>query len=234
MRRLLPVLATVAALAAAPAALACGEGGYSYAGLAAATRAFGISASLTPLASFSIATGHTAGWVGVGGPHQGAGGADEWLQVGFNTIGGLDGSNLYYEVARGGVAPEYHQIATNVPTGRPAKVAVLEIAGRPEWWRVWVNGTAVSKPIRLAGSHGRWAPIATAESWDGGAGACNPFLYRFHAVAVARSPGGSWTPLARTSSITSPTTKLQRSARTTSFVAAQGQVALRSLASLSP
>lgn len=233
-RRFALLLATVAVLVAAPSAAACGKGGYSYAGVAAAGHAFGISASLTPLADFSIAAGHTAGWVGVGGPRQGPHGTDEWLQVGFNAIGGIGGPNLYYEAVRAGGSPTYHQIAANLPTGRPAHVAVLEMHARPEWWRVWVNGSPASKPIHLAGSHGRWAPIATAESWDGGSGTCNPFLYRFHGISVATAPGGTWAPLVRSYPITSSTTRLQRNAHTASFVAAQGAIALRSLASFNP
>lgn len=222
------------ALALAPSALACGRGGYSYAGVAAPAHAFGISAVVTPLASFPISTGHTAGWVGVGGPRQGPRGTDEWLQVGYNAIGGLTGANLYFEVVRAGGLPVYHQIAADVPSGRSTRVAVLEMHGRPEWWRVWVNGSAASKPIHLSGSHGRWAPIATAESWDGGGGTCNPFLYRFHGVAVANAPGGTWSPLLRSYPISSPSTKLQRNTRSASFLAAQGPLAVRSLASFNP
>jgi hypothetical protein len=50
----------------------------------------------------------------------------------------------------------------------------------------------VTNPIFLRGSSLRWAPIATAESWNGGHGACNRFSFRFEHVSVSRSPGGSW------------------------------------------
>lgn len=236
MRRPLVFAAVLAAsLTTASGALACGAGGYSYAGLGAASRAYGIGATVTPLASFSIPTGHIAGWVGVGGPRQGPGGTDEWLQVGYNAVGGIDGSNLYYEVTRAGGQPTYHQIAANIPAGRAVRVAVLEMRARPNWWRVWVNGSPASRAIKLPGSHGRWAPIATAESWDGGSGGtCNEFLYRFHRIAIAHAPGGAWAPLAGGISIGSPSVRLHRSRASASFVAAQGPQALRSLASFSP
>ena len=226
------VLAAV--LAGAAGAFACGNGGYSYAGLSAPVRAYGIGATVTPLASFSVASGHVAGWVGVGGPGQGPGGADEWLQVGYNTIGGIGGPNLYFEVTRAGGQPTYHQIAANLPVGRATRVAVLEMHARPNWWRVWVDGATASDPIELPGSHGRWAPIATAEAWDGGSGTCNQFLYRFHHISLARAPGGGWRPLAGASAISSPTVRMDRSTKTSSFLAAQGEAALRSLASFSP
>jgi hypothetical protein len=233
-RRSLAVIVVALALVGASDALACGTQGYSYAGVAAPRHAFGIGATVTPLTTFSISTGHVAGWVGVGGPHQGPGGSDEWLQVGFNAIGGLGGPNLYYEVVRAGGGPTYHQVAANVPAGKAARVAVLEMHARPNWWRVWVNGSPASQPIRLAASHGRWAPIATAESWDGGSGTCNPFLYRFHGVSIARAPGGGWTPLVSAMSISSGSTLLHRSRTSSSFLAAQGAAAVRTLASFSP
>ena len=46
----------------------CGTGGYSYAGVSASSPAFGIGATVTPLAGFNVLNGHVAGWVGVGGP----------------------------------------------------------------------------------------------------------------------------------------------------------------------
>ena len=234
----LAVLAAVAAAFAGtvqPArAASCGSGGYSYAGLAAPSHAFGISATVTPLAAYSIATGHVAGWVGVGGPGEGPGGADEWIQVGYNTIGGIGGPNLYYEVTPAGGQPTYHQIAANLQVGRAERVAVLELHGRPNWWQVLVNGKPVAGPINLPGSHGRWSPIATAESWDGGTGTvCNAFLYRFHRVTIARVPGGGWVPLANATPIGAGSA-VHRSSSSASFIAAQGAEAVRSLAAFSP
>lgn len=234
MRRLVVLAATIAALlCGASRALACGTtAGYSYAGVAAPAKAFGISASVTPMGGFNVLAGHVAGWVGVGGPGKGPHGSDEWLQVGFSGFPSLNGNDLYYELTLPNGRPTYHQVATDLPFGQPARFAVLEIQGRRDWWRVWVNGKPASAPIHLPGSHGRWAPIATAESWDGGTnGACNGFLYRFDHVAVAAAPGGGWRPLANALDITSTGTRVQPSRGKASFVAAEGDDAFRLLAS---
>jgi hypothetical protein len=215
-------------------ALACGTGGYTYAGVAASSHAYGIGATITPLPAFSVVSGHVAGWVGVGGPKQGPNGTDEWLQVGFSGFPTGAGSSLYYELTLPDSAPSYHEIASGLPAGKPQRVAVLEIGGRPDWWRVWVNDKPASAPIHLPSSHGRWAPIATAESWDGGTGgSCNGFLYRFSAVSIASAPGGSWQPLVGGYPITSPTTRLARGNAGPTFLAAEGPVALRTLAASS-
>lgn len=225
----------LASLAGASGALACGNGGYTYAGIASSSPAYGITALITPLPAFNVLSGHVAGWVGVGGPRQGPGGTDEWLQVGFSGFPALAGSNMYYELMLPNGTPRYYQIAANVPVGKAARVAVLEMHKRPNYWRVWVNGSPASQPIRLPGSHGRWAPIVTAESWDGGTGgSCNGFLYSFHQVSIARAPGGNWQPLAGGTMISSPSTRIARNSHKGSFLAAEGEVALRSLASFIP
>jgi hypothetical protein len=231
--RLLPLLATLAALIAAPAASACGQSGYTYAGVASPARAFGVSAVITPLATFGIHDGHVAGWVGVGGPRQGVGGSDEWLQVGFSGLPQLAGSSIYYELTLPNGRPTYHEVRANIAPGTAAHLSVLEMHGRRDYWRVWVNGSPVSKPIRLPGSHGRWAPIVTAESWDGGASTCNSFLYRFDRVSVAAAPGGGWHRLVGGDTIKSSSSRLVRRAAPGSFVSAQGPAALRTLATLS-
>jgi hypothetical protein len=222
------------ALVGASGAFACGTGGYTYAGLGAQRHAFGIAAVITPLAGFDVRSGHVAGWVGVGGPGQGLGGQDEWLQVGFSGFPGIGGSDIYYETMRPNGVPTYHQVAAELPLGRSARVSVLEMHHRLNYWRVWVNGSAVSKPILLPGSHGRWAPMATAESWDGGGGGgCNGFLYRFRQVSIASAPGGSWVPLVGGYAIRGSTTRVARNTGKGSFFAAQGAAALRTLASVS-
>jgi hypothetical protein len=240
--RLLLATATVAtvALGAAAGALACGNAsGYSYAGVGAPTRAFGISALITPLNAFDIFNGHVAGWVGVGGPGQGPNGSDEWIQVGYSGMPTLTGSDIYYEVAKpGGNDPAgnvtYNSVTTGVPNGRVAKVAVLEMHGRPNWWRVWLNHRPVSKPIFLPQSHGRWSPIATAESWDGGTGgACNTFLYRFRHVSVAHTPGGGWHQLTNGYPIVSAATRIRHMGGPAGFLAAEGQPAFRLLGATS-
>jgi hypothetical protein len=235
--RSLATLAVAAAAFAGPSsAFACGgSSGYTYAGMSSASNAYGISARVTPLSGFDVLNGHVAGWVGVGGPGQGPGGTDEWLQVGLSGFPEFPGNQVYYEVALPHRYPAYHQVAANLPFGQPVKVAVLEMHNRPNWWRVWLNHRAVSQPIRLPASHGAWSPIATAESWDGGSGgACNSFLYRFRHIKIARAPGGGWHPLSSSYEITDPMTRLRRSTRRAAFIAAEGGTPFRSLLSLVP
>jgi len=235
--RLLLVLAVAAvSLGGAASALACGgQSGYSYAGLGAPNRAFGVSAVVTGLDAFDVLNGHVAGWVGVGGPGQGPGGTDEWLQIGLSGFPGVTGSDVYYEVALPHRFPTYHQVATAVPAGKAVKVTVLEMRNRPNHWRVWLNHRAVSQPIYLPQSHQRWTPIATAESWDGGTGGtCNTFLYRFRHVAVAQSMGGGWHPLKSGYQISSSETRVRHPRGTATFLAAEGQPAFQFLSLTTP
>ena len=235
--RLLLVTAAVAtvSLAGAARAMACGNtDGYSYAGLGAASHAYGISAIITPLNAFDILNGHVAGWVGVGGPGQGPGGTNEWLQVGYSGFAGITGSDIYYEVALPGRYPTYHQVAADISVGTVSKVTVLEMHNRPNWWRVWLNHKAVSPPIRLPGSHYAWSPIATAESWDGGTGGvCNTFLYRFRHVMLAHAAGGGWHPMRGGYPIRSAVTKLRHAHGSAGFFAAEGRPAFQFLSATS-
>lgn len=235
--RLLLAAATVAtvALGGAARAAACGNSrGYSYAGIGAPRPAFGISAFITPLNAFDILNGHVAGWVGVGGPGEGPNGANEWIQIGYSGYPSITGSAIYYEVALPGRFPTYHQVSAGVPNGTLSKVAVLEIRNRPDWWRVWLNHRPVSRPIRLPGSHGRWSPIATAESWDGGTGgACNTFLYRFRRVSIARAPGGGWHQLTDGYQISSSVTRVLQTHGAAAFLAAEGAPAFQLLSATS-
>ncbi len=173
------------------AGTSCGPSGYAYAGIQPAQVGYGISVKLASLASPVVQSGHVAGWVGVGGPGQGPGGSDEWLQVGLNSLPGT-ANTLYYEIMRPGTGQTYAEVDTHVPNGKTLRLAVLETATVPGAWRVWVNGRPVTPPIALAGSHGALAPMAMGESWDGGRPACNRFEYRFADVSIAASPGGSW------------------------------------------
>jgi len=198
--RLLLATATIAtvALVGAASVFACGgSSGYSYGGPGATSRAYGISAIITPLGLFDVLNGHVAGWVGVGGPGEGPYGTNEWIQIGYAGFPSLTGNNIYYEVMQPGRFPIYHQIAAGVPNGTPAKMTVLEMHSRPNWWRVWLDHKPVSAPILLPGSHHRWTPVATTESWDGGTGGvCNTFDYSFSHVSIAHAPGGGWQQVA--------------------------------------
>jgi len=228
---LLTAAVATVALGGAARALACGNStGYSYAGLASPNNAYGISATISPLDAFDILNGHVAGWVGVGGPGQGPGGSDEWLQIGLSGFPGIVGSDIYYEVALPGRFPTYHQVTSDLPLGTVAKLTVLEIHNRPDWWRVWLNHRPVSPAIHLPASHNRWSPIATAESWDGGTGGtCNTFLYRFRRVSIAHAMGGGWHLLSGGSQISSSETRVQRAGGAAAFLAAEGRSAFQLL-----
>lgn len=218
----------------ASSALACGLGGYSYAGIESSSPGYGISAEITALPAFEIGSGHVAGWIGVGGPDQGPNGADEWLQVGVSGFQDAQSIGLYYELTVPGSTPSYHALASGWALGAPARVAILELQRRPNYWRVWLNGSPVSDPIRLPSSHGRWRPVATAESLTDAAGArCNTVLYRFRQVSIARAPGGAWQPLVGGFPISETAARIKRGRRG-SFLAALGDRAVRLMASLSP
>jgi hypothetical protein len=214
----------------APAASACPAGAYTYAGLVGFDAVSGVGATVTPSATgFDVLSGHVAGWVGVGGPGEGPGGSNEWLQAGLATFPLLDGHDVYYEVARPGTAPTYHRVEASIVPGSAVRVGVLEMHGRPNWWRVWVNGAPASNPIYLPASHGRWRPIVTAESWDGGASSCNAFLYAFTSVSITLHPGGIWSPLGQADRIAGPDTLVARHTGPR-FDAAGGDLGLRALA----
>ena len=175
------------------AACSQGTGGYTYAGHQGTYRGHGVRATIAATRALQVEAGHVSGWVGVGGPGQGANGEDAWIQVG---LAALEGSEpfLYAEVARGGSHPQFILLENGIQVGDRRDLAVLEVSGKPGWWRVWVDGKPATKPTLLRGSSRRWAPIATAESWNGGKGACNRFAYRFERVSVAHGSGGSWKP----------------------------------------
>ena len=168
-------------------------GGYSYAGHQAASRAHGVRATITLTRTPSVAAGHVAGWVGVGGPRQGASGGDAWIQAGIASMPGME-PFIYAEITRERRRPEFMLIEEGVPVGRSHRIAVLEMAGRRGWWRIRVDGEAMTTPIRMRGSSGRWAPIATAESWNAGRPACNSFGFRFERVSVSPGSDDPWRP----------------------------------------
>ena len=224
-RFLLALGAAAAAFAVAPAALACRSSGYTYAGLASASKSYGVGAKLTAIGAPTVfSDGHVAGWVGVGGPGEGPNGTDEWIQVGFSGFAGSPNSDLYYEVTRAGSAPEYHQVEHGLAPGTSRRVAVLEVAGQPNAWRVWVDGRPVSDAIDLPGSHGAWRGIATAESWsDTATAACNSFGYRFDDVEIAQTAGGGWSTLSNALPIRTGVNQLIRPGAG-SFEAISGQL----------
>jgi hypothetical protein len=187
--------ACAAALPAQAAPAGCGASSYSYAGLLGGVAGFGVGARLSAVRTPTVKLGHVAGWVGVGGAGMGPGSTDEWLQVGISATD-TAGIALYYELALPHQKVRYVMLRGHIPVGKSFDVAVLESAARPGAWRVWVNGSAVTKPIQLPGSHGMWRPVATAESWNGDVGGtCNRYEFRFEQVRIATKPGGAWQPL---------------------------------------
>ena len=68
---------------------------------------------------------------------------------------------------------------TAVGVGAGGRARVLQPRGLGD-------GQPVTDPIVLPGSHKRWQPIATAESWNGGVATCNGFRFRFERVGVAQ------------------------------------------------
>ncbi len=100
-----------------------------------------------------------------------------------------------YQACVAGSQPKYVELEPSVAPGVSHHIAVLEMKDHKAWWRVWVDGQAVSAPIHLPGSDGTWYPQAIAENWNGGAGACNAYSYRFTNVTLATAEGGDWRPL---------------------------------------
>jgi hypothetical protein len=174
----------------------CGSGahgkrGYGYAGHRAAHGAAGVRATITRLGGLRVRDGHVAAWVGIGGRGAGPGGSDQWLQVGLASLPGAP-LLLYVEVTRAGAQPEFRLLDPHVRPGSPHTLALREVTGRPDWWRAWADGRPVTEPILLRGSSRRLQPIATAESWDGGTGSCNAFVFRFEDVRLLADAG--WRP----------------------------------------
>ena len=191
-------VAFLAPAGATSSASNCGSGshgsaGYAYAGLRSELVGSGVRATITALRQPSVSAGHAAGWIGVGGPGAGPNGETMWLQTGVAALPGTP-LMVYAEITRPGGAPSFVPLRENVAVGESHRLAVLEMNGRPGVWRVWLDGRAVTDPIVLPGSHRRWEPLATAESWNGGVATCNGFGFRFERVGVARSLGGSWQP----------------------------------------
>ncbi len=170
-----------------------GNGGYTYAGHQARDRGHGVRATISAVRAPDVVAGHVSGWVGVGGPGEGPNGEDSWLQVGIASVPGVE-PFVYAEITRGGRYPQFVLLEESILVGESHRMAVLEIAGRPDWWRVWLDGKPATGPIHIRGSSGRWAPIATAESWNGGQVACNRFAFRFERVLVSYGGGGAWRP----------------------------------------
>ena len=196
MRTPRPIWALLGALAAACAVgvghgsaadALCGSSDYAYAGLQSFGSVNGVSATITSLLNPQVARGHVAGWVGVSSRNGQA-----WIQTGVSAFPGDATSHAYIEIAAPNGALRYVTVGDALPNGQRHRFGVLEIAQRPGWWRAWLDGKPVSRPVFLPGSHGRWHAQATGESWNDNSGACNLYAYSFESVDLATAPGGSW------------------------------------------
>lgn len=219
------VLCTLAfsfvAATAAPAAVqssTCHAATYAYAGLESRAAAHGAAATITPTASPAVRDGHVAGWVGVGGYGVGPGGTDEWIQIGL--IAFPNGTTrIYDEVTRPGKQPVQTTVRKAIVTGERHRFAVVEIGGRPNWWRVWLDGRPVGEPVFLPRSHGRLAAQITGESYAGlSEGQCNAYSFAFQHLAIAEANATSWSAPRRVNIFEDPNYLFERTS-TTSFVA---------------
>jgi hypothetical protein len=176
----------------------CGSGahgstGYSYAGHESIRVGSGVRATITALREPSVTAGHAAGWIGLGGKGAGPNGETMWLQTGLAALPRTP-MMIYTEITRPGRDPVFLPLLGDVRVGDEHRLAVLEMNRRPGVWRIWLDGQPVTEPIVFPGSHKRWQPMATAESWNGGVSTCNGFRFRFERVGVAQALGGSWRP----------------------------------------
>ena len=106
-------------------------GGYSYAGHQATYRGHGVRATITMTRAPSVEAGHVAGWVGVGGPGQGANGEDAWIQAGIASMHGMD-PMIYAEITRRrSRAPQFILVEEGVAVGRAAQARRPRDVGTP-------------------------------------------------------------------------------------------------------
>jgi hypothetical protein len=226
-------LVAACAIAVPSRAATCGEGTYAYAGLGGGEPSSGVSATIAPAAAPSVRDGHVDGWIGVGGPGLGPNGTDEWIQVGLTSVPGVPQNSVYYEIVRPGHGDVTRELRRNVGVGTRHTFAVREVAGRPNWWRVWLDGSPASARVLLPGSHGRWSAQAVGESWAGAtSGACNAYAYSFSNVQFAGARSGVWSPFTRVQSFQDMNYRLVRGSAS-SFVA-RSVVVSRALTSGTP
>ena len=163
--------------------------GYSYAGYASRDGVTGVAARIRALRLPSVQSGHAAAWVGVGGIHEGPGGASEWLQAGVAAFPGA-GLRLYVESVSRGDGRRFVDLGHAV-VGRRYRVRIVET--RRDVWHALVDGRAVGASAYLPTTGGSWRAVATAESWAAGHAACNRYAYRFDGVSVSHA--SDWSAL---------------------------------------
>jgi hypothetical protein len=205
-------------LAGPASAGTCHAATYSYAGLAGRVGSRGVAATITPTAMPAVREGHVAGWVGVGGYGVGPDGTDEWIQIGIIAFRNSPAS-IYYEVTRPGSQPVRTTVRKTVAVGERHRFAVLELARRPNWWRVWLDGRPVSAPVFLPRSDGRLTAQMMGESYAGlSEGACNGYSFAFQRIALAAPRASSSAGLRGAELFQDPNYVLERRSAT-SFVA---------------
>jgi hypothetical protein len=188
------VIASLALAPATPAGVSSSTSckkNYAYAGAQDATQRSGIRANLSMASPPKVAVGHVAGWVGVGGPGLGPNGTDEWLQAGYASLE-AGPTQIYYEVTLPDKPPEYHTIKDKLSSSEKHLLSVLEVQGKNNSWKVWLDNKAVTPVITLPKSHNRFVPQALGETWNGGTTKCNHYAYRFQKIQISKAPGGSW------------------------------------------
>jgi hypothetical protein len=171
-------------------AAACPRG-YTYGGYASRDGVQGVAASVAASRKPSVASGHAAAWIGVGGVHAAVNGANAWLQTGLAAFSG-QGLHLYVEQVSPGQARKFVDLGRATP-GRSYRLTVVETS--PDVWQASVDGRTVGAPAYLPTGGGAWRGVATAESWATGQAGCNSFTYRFDDVSVRADT--EWKPLAR-------------------------------------
>jgi hypothetical protein len=204
---LLGALSTACLLAAPALADSCGNPGYSYAGMVTPKRMEGVRASIKAPVAPKVESGDVSGWIGVG--RVSVAGKRGLLRVGLlaqadNTI------RLYYEVRRNG--GWVRRLGPEVSPGERHFVKVVRSRNNPKRWRVLIDGSAVGHALRLGRGRQWLRAVATAESWDGGAPACNHFVYAFGSMRVKGNRG--WRRVGSRKLIQDPGYKVLRKHRT--------------------
>ena len=160
--------------------------GYSYAGFASREGVRGVAASLTATELPTVASGHAAAWIGVGGVHEGLGGANEWLQAGIAAFP-QTGLRLYVEEVSRGFPRRFVDVG---PASRDHNYRIQVVEEARDLWLATIDGRVAGGPAYLPTGGGSWRAVTTTESWAAGRSTCNRYSYRFDNLSVLS--GVSW------------------------------------------
>jgi hypothetical protein len=129
------------------------------------------------------------------------------------------GTRIYYEITRPGGQPVRTTVREGIVAGQRHHFGVLEVRNHPSWWRAWLDGRAVSKPVFLPRSHDRLIAQATGESYAGlTEGRCNDYSFAFQHVSLDPRRASSSSASRSFNPFEDPNYLLERTS-TTSFVA---------------